>query len=312
MLISVVIPCYNVEEYIDDCLHSILEQEYKNLEVIVVNDGSKDRTSQILSSWEKSGSLQIKVIEIKNSGAGAARNRGIRESKGKYIQFLDADDLLHPFKIAHQVSLIEKNNGKPDFIAATYKSKDKKGQTTLFEPDHRGVWYGLLSSNLGITSANFFKKESLREVGGFDVSLASSQEYDLMFRLLKRPSCSVLFDNAMYTIKRDINAEAISSGNQKANILRFVSLRKRMLEYLESSGSLTDDLYKTWCEVVFNAIKRLYQYDRYESIRLYNKLIPQSFVPALSGAISKKYQFFYRYFGFRVAQYLYSLKMKWY
>lgn len=312
MLISVVIPCYNVEDYIDDCLHSIRKQEYKNLEVIVVNDGSKDRTSQILASWKNSEFLDIKIFDIENSGAGVARNKGIQKSKGKYIQFLDADDLLLPSKIAHQVSLIEKNETKPDFIAACYKSKNKKGQTTLFEPDHRGVWYGLLSSNLGITSANFFKKESLEAVGGFDATLASSQEYDLMFRLLKRPSCSVLFDTAMYTIKRDINAEAISSGNQKANILRFVSLRKRMLEYLEHSDSLTDDLYKTWCEVVFNAIKRLHQYDRYESIKLYKELIPQSFVPALSGAISERYQFFYRYFGFRMTQYLYSLKVKWF
>ncbi|MBR3358752.1 MAG: glycosyltransferase, partial [Solobacterium sp.] len=90
--ISVIVPVYNGEKYIDNCLNSILKQTLEDIEVICVNDGSTDSSSEILHRFAKADD-RIKVIDKKNQGAGAARNDGIRSSEAKYIAFMDADDL---------------------------------------------------------------------------------------------------------------------------------------------------------------------------------------------------------------------------
>lgn len=92
-LVSVVVPCYNVEKYVGECLDSLLAQTWRNLEIICVNDGSTDGTLDILERYSKSDS-RIKIISKSNGGLGAARNTGMAAAKGKYIYFLDSDDKL--------------------------------------------------------------------------------------------------------------------------------------------------------------------------------------------------------------------------
>jgi len=94
--VSVVIPCYNCEAYVDETLKSLENQSFKNFEVICVNDGSVDGTSEILKHWQSIGKINITVINQKNAGVSNARNNGIRAANGTYIMFLDADDIFHP------------------------------------------------------------------------------------------------------------------------------------------------------------------------------------------------------------------------
>ena len=89
--ISVIIPIYNVEKYLSKCLDSVINQTYKNLEIICVNDGSPDNCHQILEEYKNKDS-RIVVIEQENGGEGSARNRGIRAVTGNYIAFVDPDD----------------------------------------------------------------------------------------------------------------------------------------------------------------------------------------------------------------------------
>ena len=90
-LISIVVPLYNVENYLKECIDSILTQSYHNLEIILVDDGSTDNSGKICDNYAKKDS-RIKVIHKENGGASDARNYGIKEAKGKYIQFTDSDD----------------------------------------------------------------------------------------------------------------------------------------------------------------------------------------------------------------------------
>ncbi len=108
-LVSVIIPLYNSEKYIADTLKSVLNQTYKNIEILVIDDGSKDDSLNVAKTFEN---LNVKIFSQSNKGASAARNYGLREAKGKYIQFLDADDLLSTNKIKSQVSLLEKDNSR--------------------------------------------------------------------------------------------------------------------------------------------------------------------------------------------------------
>ena len=90
-LVSIIIPVYNGEKYIEKCLNSILSQTYKNIEVIIINDGSTDNTKKILEKFYDS---RVKKVHIKNGGVSNARNLGISSSNGKYLMFIDADDYL--------------------------------------------------------------------------------------------------------------------------------------------------------------------------------------------------------------------------
>ena len=92
-LISLIIPVYNVEDYLDECIESIVNQTYKNLEIILVDDGSPDNCPKICDMWAKKD-LRIKVIHKINAGAAAARNTGLEVANGDYIGFVDSDDFI--------------------------------------------------------------------------------------------------------------------------------------------------------------------------------------------------------------------------
>lgn len=94
-LISVIIPVYGIEKYISQCLDSIITQSYKNLEILVINDGTKDRSAEIAKEYAGKDS-RIKVYDYENGGLSVARNRGLEHAKGDYISFVDGDDWLHP------------------------------------------------------------------------------------------------------------------------------------------------------------------------------------------------------------------------
>jgi glycosyltransferase involved in cell wall biosynthesis len=99
-LVSIIIPAYNAAEWIDETIRSCLVQSWSNIEVLAVDDGSTDETCRVVESIADS---RVRLVRQRNAGACAARNRGIRESRGDFIQFLDADDLLHPEKIRIQM-----------------------------------------------------------------------------------------------------------------------------------------------------------------------------------------------------------------
>src|SRR6516225_4031905 len=103
-LVSILIPAYNSQEWLAPTIESALDQTWTRKEIIVVDDGSKDRTLEIAKSFVAKG---VKVIEQSNQGAAAARNTAFAASQGDYIQWLDADDLLEPDKIEAQIRAID-------------------------------------------------------------------------------------------------------------------------------------------------------------------------------------------------------------
>ncbi len=116
ILISVIIPAYNVEEYIEKCIYSILDQTYKNIEVIVINDGSTDNTGNLINNILGSNDRGI-VIHKSNSGVSAARNSGIEVSSGEYLIFVDGDDFISPDLVEYMLHLV--NSTKSDFCLST-------------------------------------------------------------------------------------------------------------------------------------------------------------------------------------------------
>src|SRR5699024_11187274 len=117
MLISVIIPIYNKDKYLDECISSVVNQTYKKLEIILVNDGSTDESERIINKWYKSDD-RIIYFNQKNTGVSSARNQGISKANGDYVFFLDADDKLkeNALNLFYQESL----NNKSDIIMGNF------------------------------------------------------------------------------------------------------------------------------------------------------------------------------------------------
>ena len=104
--ISVIIPVYNVQDYLEECVNSILAQTYTNLEIILVDDGSKDNSGQLCDAFSKRDS-RVKVIHKENGGVSTARNAGIESATGEYIAFVDADDYIAPDMYSRLMNLLK-------------------------------------------------------------------------------------------------------------------------------------------------------------------------------------------------------------
>ena len=120
-LISVIIPVYGVEKYIRECLDSVIRQTYRNLEIIVINDGTKDRSAEIAKEYAKLDP-RIKVYDFANGGLSVARNRGLNLSTGSYIAFLDSDDWLMPNMYEELMTSIIEHNA--DFVKCSVIEAD--------------------------------------------------------------------------------------------------------------------------------------------------------------------------------------------
>ncbi|NUM50706.1 MAG: glycosyltransferase [Flavobacteriales bacterium] len=123
-LVSIVIPCYNAEKFIGETIKSILSQSYKNIEVIIVNDGSTDDSIKIIKNSEAEN---IKIIEQKNSGVSIARNVGMQASIGEFIIFFDADDRMSPEFIEKRMKIFY-NHSSIDYVCGFIHSFEKEGE----------------------------------------------------------------------------------------------------------------------------------------------------------------------------------------
>ena len=306
MKVSVVIPCYNVEDCVVECLESILAQDHADLEVLCVDDGSTDGTVASIRAMQAGmGGEKILLIQQPNKGAAAARNQGLREATGEYIQFMDADDLLMPRKIGHQVRLAVKE-GFPDLIVGSFRIIDAKGeliQERYYTSRKGDVWMHLMRTDLGNTVANLWRKEAVDAAGGWDESMRSSQEYDLMFRVLLNTD-RILLDTELYTIVRK-RTGSITQTNLGANWIRYVKLRLKIIDHLNGNRSAAE--MRAFHQFLFDSIRVLYEHDPKAAISFYDSEVPKDFHPMASPTTGGTYLKLYRLLGFHATQKLWAL-----
>jgi glycosyltransferase involved in cell wall biosynthesis len=260
-MVSVIIPCHNCEKTIDRAIKSVLQQSYKHIEVILVNNNSTDNTFQRLLRYQNIFPGKIKVLDELKKGAPAARNTGIKKAQGEWIQLLDADDELLPSKLERQVSIAEENNA--DVVAGesmlSYISKSK--EVNSVRHTDVDIWRGLITSNLGITSSNLWRKTALDQVNGWDEELSSSQEYDLLLRLLQN-GAKIITDKAVNTIIH-LSTNSVSNSpsiERKKEVLNNrIALRLRIREELIATGQYTFNLERTIDNYIYTEILSYYK-----------------------------------------------------
>lgn len=299
MKVTVIIPCYNVEKYITATLASVATQMHQNLEVICVNDGSTDLTVEKIEAFMASSDMSLTLIHQENQGAPAARNAGLKKASGEYIQFLDGDDLLKPDKITHQLALADANHF-PDLIVGSYIKQDENGlnysQREYLPSNISDPWLMVMQSDFGNTCANLFKATLFRTGLAWDTALASSQEYDLMFRILQQ-SKSIIFDQQLNTVINIRSGGSISQRNLAANSERYLELRIRIVNHLKENKIQTD--MDSAYQILFDAIRTLYCFAPSKATAYFKQHIPASFVPRVSQATTKTYVTLYKILGFQ-------------
>ncbi len=264
-MISIIIPCYNSELFIHRALDSVLKQTWTDWELILVNNNSTDKTLSLLEAFKADHPAhRIHVFTETRKGAPAARNRGIKEASGTWVQFLDADDEILPEKLSGQLALAGEQNAS--IVVSPYQKLGVREKNffsytrALYNTD---AWSALIFSQMGITSSNLFKREMLLQVDGWNETLIASQEYDLMFRILQLGAV-VAFDNRVLT-KVHVGAwESVSrskSGDKARKILDSrISLRLRIKEYLENKGMLTEERLYLINKFIYETLIRNYRF----------------------------------------------------
>ncbi len=208
-LVSVIIPVYNRRHMVCQAAESVLAQSYKSIELIVVDDGSTDNVGAALAPYGDS----ITVLTRENRGVSAARNVGVARSRGKYVAFLDSDDLWLPEKLNRQVAFLEAN---PEArICQTEEIWNKNDRRINPKKRHRKpsgmIFMPSLELCLVSPSAVMLEKSFFLETGGFDESLPACEDYDLWLRI----SCRYpiyLIDEPL-VIKRGGHKDQLSSAS---------------------------------------------------------------------------------------------------
>lgn len=212
-LVSVVLPTYKRPALILQAVNSVRQQTYTNWEIIIIDDNgektkSANDTKLVFESIEDKAHIQYIQLP-QNHGACAARNKGIELAKGKYIAFLDDDDIWEATKLEEQVSILEQNSGHVCYCDMHLKYNDH--QRYFAHRISKNAYDSLLNRGFGVcTSALLVSQTALSKVNGFDPNLPSMQDYDLLLRLAE------LF--ALYEVPKPLLTYALADDGISMNL----------------------------------------------------------------------------------------------
>ena len=310
ILVSIIIPCYNSELFIIECLESCQIQTYRQIEIIVIDDGSTDKSTEIVNQFMvKNSDVNCRLLSKENKGASSARNTGIKESNGTFIQFLDADDILFKDKIQSQVDLINENK-TCQLIVGSYETVNLQSSKTRkrnYSDNDDSLWMGLYKSDLGNTCSNLFNASLFKEQGvSWNETLPSSQEYNLMFDILKITQ-QIIFDAQINTriIRRDNNS---ISANEQNNLARRFDLRVRIKEYLAVNEAITfTNNQNEIDQYLFGLIRQTAKFDLSKANQDLTSHLKKYFRPENTEVNTRSYVLAYNLLGFRGAERLKKL-----
>ena len=228
--VSVIIPIYNGEKYIKDAIDSVLNQTFQNFEIILINDGSTDKTSEILDIYNKNNKIKILNIE-KNQGQASAINLGIKKSKGKYLAYLDSDDIMLENRLLCQLKYLDKHKNI-GLIFSDIGYINQNGYSVIIKTKFfiNKKWAknkcnsnSLLVFNYISRSSVMHRRSCIDVIGDFDEEISGIDDLDMWIRTSEKFSIAGCQDKL--TIRR-LHKENISK--KRNNSLLFYS-KKRLI-----------------------------------------------------------------------------------
>lgn len=243
-LVSFIIPTYNAASYLIRAVDSALSQTYPNIEVIIVDDGSTDDTTQIVA---RRYGARVRYLRQANAGPSAARNRGIAEAQGEFVHFLDADEFLLPTKVEKSYALFCE---KPE-IGVVYGHgiplrSDDESEIPMDYPPLPSGWVmchwltGMMSGGTyGVTSSFMVRRDAVLDVGGFPEDQRVAEDWDVWIRLAARYPFAVLDEKLVYYFRRPDGLHV----NRLNMALGRLQTFQRVRDYAGREKCLTDAKY---------------------------------------------------------------------
>lgn len=190
--VSIVIPAYNHARYIRSAVESAINQNYENLEVFVIDDGSTDGTAEILKSYQS----KINYIYKANGGTPSALNHGLAKATGKYVCWLSADDVFIEGKVSKQVGLMDSDPSLgfsyTSFVVIDANGVKQYDVNSAFYPNKQEMVTHLMEGCFINGSSVMMRRSALEEIGYFDEGLPQAHDYDLWLRFLRQYNCGFL------------------------------------------------------------------------------------------------------------------------
>ena len=250
-LVSIVMPVYNSGKYIRDTISSILNQKYKNIELICVDDGSSDNSVEIIEHYKKDDN-RIQLIRQKNLYAGVARNNGLEKANGKYIMFLDSDDIFNKNMIRDLVKIAEKKNtdiiffGYYTFSNSISKKRPAKIKYTTKNPiSPKDINDKIFQYSFGVPWNKFFNLEFIKNTNiKFQNLKNNNDEYFSKMTVLK--ASSILYLSKRYVYYRTSNASSLQ-GKLNSDPTNFSKALCAMYDYMEKNK-----MKELYCQSYYN------------------------------------------------------------
>lgn len=265
-MISIIIPCYNAEKTIKRCLESVISQTYKNIEIVIINDGSIDKTDSIIKKYINDN--RIKYYNRSNHGIGKTRNFGIKEATGEYITFLDSDDYLPNDAIDNLYKLAQKN--KLDLVVSDYyvDNKNIKSEKIKSFPITNVKNNPNLIFDINLAPWNKLYKKELIENIKFEENLKYEDAPFVIESIIKAKRIGKL-DKETYYYVVNSNSETTIRDERIFDIFKILDIIGRLVE---NKKQLTE-VYKTLCiRIICNYnIQQRYQKKLKTANRFINK-----------------------------------------
>jgi len=235
-LVSVVLPTYRRPDMLGQALDSVLGQTFDGWECIVVDDGSGDETRTIIEKWTGPDS-RFRALELEHSGfAGRTRNAGILAARGRWIAFLDDDDVWLPHRLERQIAAAEQETGATMFCARTELFGGKSGRWPCQDLPGILTFELLLEDNQVATSTVLVKTEAVRQAGGFNETLHAAEGWELWLRLARRHMVRFLDE----TVAR----RRYTAGSLTRQELRYCDDQEQVIRLAQQRGWLTPTTFR--------------------------------------------------------------------
>lgn len=246
-LISVIVPCYNQAQYLDECLQSVLDQTYQNWECIIVNDGSPDHTEEVAKKWLEKDP-RFRYIDKENGGLSSARNAGIKIAKGEWILPLDADDRIGNLYL--ELASLEFNKDYSIIYSEAEFFEGKKGRWNLCE-----FSVNEMAKQNCIFCSAFFRKSSWEKVRGYDINLIYGlEDWEFWISIIRKVSTNVYKIPEICFYYRVKNVSMIKNLNtdKRKFALDYISI-KHVDFFVSEMGNFIELLdYKSQYEIILH------------------------------------------------------------
>lgn len=306
-LVSIIIPTYNAALLLEETVSSALQQTYKNIEIIIVDDGSTDTTIQLFKEFQEQG---VACYSIKNGGASNARNIGLKKSKGEYIQFLDADDILHKNKIEFQLKKMLQDKADVSFTtwASFLKDVTKHSEFKFKNIDYSKTRTGKeVMVSFGMDNwymppvAWLTHKSLIAKAGDWDIEITNNDDGEYFSRILYNTKKVVCVEQILcfYRVTPKISLSSLNSIDKFQSAMLSYDLITQLLkkdidtELLSYSKRMYYNMY-IWAQKDYPILSR-------RSAKEFDKLKADCFLTR-----KKKYWVFIKYFGLYRGTLIYS------